>query len=248
MLSLDGRAAIVTGASRGIGKAIALDLLRHGAKVVFTYRNRKEDADRAVAEAQAAQLTGIHAVQADVRDPAAAACVVNLAVERFGAVDIVVNNAGIARDRALALMEAADWNDVISTNLTGCFHLIRAAVPKMMRRKWGRVVNISSIAGTRGTAGQTNYSAAKAGVIGLTKALARELAQFSITVNAVAPGYVETEMISHLAGRWAEMKRQTPMNRFGTPEEIAPLVSFLASEASSYITGQTICVDGGLGI
>jgi 3-oxoacyl-[acyl-carrier protein] reductase len=165
---MKGRVAIVSGGSRGIGKAIVLDLLRQGCRVVFTYRSRGQDADQVVEEATGAGFPEVRAIQSDACDAAAALQVVVRTVEEFGSVDILVNNAGIARDRALALMPHEDWHDVIATNLNGCFYLTQAAVSRMMRKGWGRVINISSVSGTRGAAGQANYSAAKAGLIGLT--------------------------------------------------------------------------------
>ena len=226
MIDLTGKAAIVTGGSRGIGKAIALRLAQQGADICFSYRGN--------AEAAAATQKEIEAL-------------VKAALDAFGKVDILVNNAGITRDDLIMRMKPEDWRDVLETNLFGAFWTLKAVTRPMLRAKSGRIINITSVSGQAGQMGQANYSSAKAGLIGLTKASARELGSRGITVNAVAPGFVLTELTEGLADEWKQrITEQTPLVRFGTTEVVAFAVAFLASEEAAYITGQVLAVDGGL--
>jgi 3-oxoacyl-[acyl-carrier protein] reductase len=246
VIDLGGKAALVTGGSRGIGRAIVLRLATQGADVAFTYRGNAAAAAETVAAVEALGRKAI-AVQGDVRDIEAAETVVKAAIEAFGKVDILVNNAGITRDDLIMRMSAEDWRDVLETNLFGAFWMIKAVTRPMLKAKGGRIVNITSVSGQAGQTGQANYSAAKAGLIGLTKAAARELASRTITVNAVAPGFVLTELTQDLPeALQAEITNRTPLGRFGTTEEIAQAVAFLASDDAAYITGQVLAVDGGL--
>jgi len=244
-IGLEGKVAVITGGSRGIGRAIAMRLSAEGAKVVICGRNL-EAAEEVVAEIETAGATGM-AVAADVSRESEAEALIQASITRFGRLDILVNNAGITKDGLLVRMKEEDWDTVLNVNLKGAFFTTRAALRPMLRARGGRIVNISSIAGTMGIPGQANYSAAKAGLIGFTKAVAKEVASRSITVNAVAPGFIETEMTAVLP---EDRKRiylsQIPIGRFGDPTEVAALVSFLVSEAAGYITGQVITIDGGL--
>ncbi len=245
-MSLSGKAALVTGASRGIGQAIALELAKNGARVVVNYAR---DAAGAEATVQAIQAAGgeARAIQADVSDFKAADGLVKATVEAFGSVDILVNNAGTTRDQLIMLMSEADWDTVIAANLKSAFNCSKAAVRVMLRKRAGRIINIASVAGIMGNAGQTNYSASKAGLIGFTRALAREVATRAITVNAVAPGFVPTALTQDLPAEIKEATlKQIPLARWGQPEEIAYAVAFLASDRAAYITGQVLTVDGGL--
>jgi 3-oxoacyl-[acyl-carrier protein] reductase len=246
VIDLTGKAALITGGSRGIGKAIALRLARQGADVGFSY---KGNADAAKATAGEIEAIGTKAlpVQGDVRDPESAEAVVKAALEAFGKVDILVNNAGVTRDDLIMRMTAEAWREVLETNLFGAFWMTKAVTRPMLKARAGRIVNITSVSGQAGQMGQANYSSAKAGLIGLTKATARELASRGITVNAVAPGFVLTELTQDLPDNLkAEITSRTPLGRFGTTEEVADAVAFLASDEAGYITGQVLAVDGGL--
>jgi 3-oxoacyl-[acyl-carrier protein] reductase len=246
VINLDGKAAVVTGGSRGIGRAIALRLAEQGADVAISYRGNVGAAEETAAAIQGFGRRAL-TVQADHSQPEAGDIVVKAALEAFGKVDILVNNAGITRDDLIMRMSLDAWQSVIDTNLSGAFHAIKAVTRPMLKAKGGRIINITSVSGQAGQTGQANYSAAKAGLIGLTKATARELASRGITCNAVAPGFVLTELTQDLAQNLQdEITSRTPLGRFGTTEEIANAVAFLASDEAGYITGQVLAVDGGL--
>ena len=246
MVELGGRVAIVTGASRGIGAAIARRLGSCGASVVVNYAGSASAAS-AVADEITASGGQAVALQADVSNPDAALRLVEQTIERFGALDILVNNAGITRDGLLVRMSDDDWRAVIDTNLSGVFHTTRAAAKVMMKARSGSIVNITSVVGLTGNAGQANYAAAKAGVAGLTKSVARELASRNVRVNAIAPGFIETDMTAKLSEPVREAARaQIAMGSFGSPDDIAAAAAFLASDDARYITGQILAVDGGM--
>jgi 3-oxoacyl-[acyl-carrier protein] reductase len=243
---LEDRVALVTGSSRGIGEAIALRLAREGAKVVVNYHTREEAAARVV-EAIAASGGDAVSIGADVSQEDQVNALVKGALDQWQRLDILVNNAGITRDRLLLRMSAQDWDEVLNVNLRGAYMCTRAALPHMVRRRHGRIVNVSSVVGLSGNPGQANYAASKAGLIGLTKAVAREVASRNITVNAVAPGYIVTDMVQNLP---EEVQKSVlghiPLARFGAPEDVAEAVAFLCSDGAGYITGQVIGIDGGL--
>ncbi|MGZ9275804.1 MAG: 3-oxoacyl-[acyl-carrier-protein] reductase [Candidatus Limnocylindrales bacterium] len=246
MIDLTGKAALVTGGSRGIGRAIALRLATQGADVAFSYKGNAAAAADTTAAIEALGR-GALAIQADVSDVSAADGVVKATLDAFGKVDILINNAGITRDDLIMRMSEEAWRSVLETNLFGAFWMIKAVTRPMLKARGGRIINMTSVSGQAGQMGQANYSAAKAGLIGLTKATARELASRGITVNAVAPGFVLTELTQDLPGPLkAEITARTPLGRFGTTEEIADAVAFLASDEAGYITGQVLAVDGGL--
>jgi 3-oxoacyl-[acyl-carrier protein] reductase len=237
--SLEGKTALVTGASRGIGRAIAVELAGAGATVVLGYRSGREEAEAAAAE------LGARAVQADVSNADGAARL----VEEAGDLDILVNNAGLTRDGLLARMPDEDWRTVLDTNLSSVFYTCRAVCRPMMRKRAGSIVNVSSIVGVRGNPGQTNYAASKAGIIGFTKSLARELGGRGVRANVVAPGYVTSRLTDVLPDEvTAAMLQNTPLGRFGDPEDIAGAVRFLCSDSAAFITGEVLHVDGGLGM
>ncbi|MBK3494422.1 3-oxoacyl-[acyl-carrier-protein] reductase [Viridibacillus sp. YIM B01967] len=246
MKKLDGKTAVVTGGSRGIGRAIALALAEQGARVVVNYSGSQAKAEEVVAEITANGGEAI-AVQANVADADEVTALMKAATDTFGSLDILVNNAGITRDNLLMRMKEQDWDDVMNTNLKGVFLCTKAVSRQMMKQRAGRIVNIASIVGVAGNAGQANYVAAKAGVIGLTKTSAKELAARNIYVNAVAPGFIATEMTDELPAEVKEhMLGQIPLAKLGDPADVAKVVIFLASDDASYITGQTIHVDGGM--
>jgi 3-oxoacyl-[acyl-carrier protein] reductase len=237
--SLAGKTALVTGASRGIGRAIAAELAAAGASVVLSYRTGAQEAEELAAE------IGGRAVQADVSDPASAQAL----VEEAGDLDVLVNNAGVTRDGLIVRMSDEDWRTVIDTNLASCFYTCRAAARGMMRRRAGAIVNISSIVGLHGNWGQTNYAASKAGIIGFTKALAKELGSRNVRANVVVPGYVKTQLTDVLPEEATKlMLENTPLGRLGDPEDVAGAVRFLASDEASFVTGAVLLVDGGLGM
>lgn len=241
---LKDKVAIVTGASRGIGKATAMALAEEGAKVVVNYANNSQAADGVVKEIREAGGEAI-AIGADVSELEAVEAMFKAVMDKWGRIDILVNNAGITRDTLLLRMKLEDWQKVINLNLTGVFLCCKSASKIMLKQKSGKIINISSVAGIMGNPGQANYSAAKAGVIGLTKTLAKEFASRGVTVNAVAPGFIETDMTQGLQAE--EILKAIPLNRYGKPEEIAGMIRFLSADrASDYITGQVFNVDGGM--
>jgi 3-oxoacyl-[acyl-carrier protein] reductase len=246
MIDLTGKSAVVTGGSRGIGRAIVLRLASQGADVAFSYKGNEEAAKDVAKEVKKLGRKAVP-LQGDATDPDAADKLVKAALDAFGKVDILVNNAGITRDDLIMRMSPEAWREVLETNLFGAFYAIKAVTRPMLKAKGGRIINISSVSGQAGQTGQANYSAAKAGLIGLTKATARELASRGITCNAVAPGFVLTELTQDLPEPLKqELTARTPLGRFGTTEEIATAVAFLASDEAAFITGQVLAVDGGL--
>ncbi len=234
----------MTGGSRGIGRAIVLELINQGAKVAFTYIKSDEAAAQLLEEIKKLKAEAI-AIKKTSRDFNSAKEIIKETIENFGGLDILVNNAGIIKDKALMMMEPSEWQEVIETNLTGYFNMAKASIVTMMKQKSGNIINISSVAGIVGMPRQVNYAAAKAGIIGFTKSLAKEVAPYNIRVNAIAPGYIETDMTKDLKEK-DKLIEKIPVGRFGKPEEVAKAVSFLAGEQSGYITGQVIKVDGGL--
>ena len=246
MMNFSGKTAVVTGGSRGLGRAVCLELAAGGANVVLCYAGNEAAANETVAACEALGARAV-AVRCDVADSAQVKTLMDTALQTFGRIDILVNNAGITRDGLLMMMKEDDFDAVIDTNLKGAFLCMKAVARQMMKQRYGRIVNLSSVVGLRGNAGQVNYAASKAGVIGMTKSLAKELASRGVTVNAVAPGFMETDMTAAMpeAAKTATLAA-IPMDRMGTAEDVAKTVAFLASEEARYITGQVIAVDGGM--
>lgn len=245
LFDLDGKVALVTGGSRGIGRAISLALAGHGARVAINYASNRDAAEATArdcgGEGSAVTLPG------DVADTAAAGALVEQTIAAFGRIDILVNNAGVTADDLILRMSEAEWDRVVDTNLKGTFATTKAAVRAMLRQRWGRVINISSVAGIVGNPGQTNYAAAKGGIIAFTKAVAKEVASRNITANVVAPGFIDTEMTASLTEQQREeIVRMVALGRTGTPDDVAPAVVFLASDEAGYVTGHVLTVDGGL--
>lgn len=245
-MDFKGRTALVTGGSRGLGRAVCLELARGGANVAFCYAGNEAAARETVRDVEALGAKAL-SLRCDVSDAAQVDALVKAAVEAFGRIDILVNNAGITRDNLLMRMSEADFDAVISANLKGAFLCMKAVSRLMLKQRYGRIVNLSSVVALRGNAGQVNYAASKAGIVGMTKSLAKELASRGVTVNAVAPGFIETDMTAALPeDARAAAQGSIPMGRLGAPEDVAKAVGFLASDEAAYITGQVLAVDGGM--
>ncbi len=248
-MEVRGKCALVTGGGRGIGRAVCLELARGGASVAVNYAGSEEAARETVERCLELGAPDAFAIQADVAEEQAVAAMLAAVEERLGRIDILVNNAGITRDGLMLRMKDADWDAVLDTNLKGAFHCMRGVYQGMMRRRYGRIINISSVVGLRGNAGQANYSASKAGLIGMSKSMAKELASRGVTVNVVAPGFITTDMTAALPQAAQEALLATiPMKRLGAPEDVARAVAFFAGEESAYLTGQVLCVDGGMAV
>ncbi|ACD24246.1 3-oxoacyl-[acyl-carrier-protein] reductase [Clostridium botulinum] len=243
---LKGKCAIITGAARGIGKAIALKLASLGANIVLNYRSSEEEAKIVASEIEKMGVE-VLTVKGDISKLEDVENIISEAKNKFGIIDIIVNNAGITKDTLILRMKEKDFDDVIDVNLKGVFNCLKSITPVMVKQRHGKIINISSVVGVAGNAGQVNYAASKAGVIGMTKSLAKELGARGINVNAVAPGFIETDMTSVLGEKVKEeAQKNIPLKRFGTPEDVAGVVAFLASENSNYVTGQVINIDGGM--
>ena len=246
MMNFAGKAAVVTGGSRGLGRAVCLELAKGGANVVFCYAGNEAAAKETTAACEALGAKAL-AVQCDVAKADEVKALMDAAVKEFGRIDILVNNAGITRDGLLMMMKEEDFDAVIAANLKGTFLCMKAVSRIMMKQRYGRIVNLSSVVGLRGNAGQVNYAASKAGVVGMTKSLAKELASRGVTVNAVAPGFIATDMTAAMTDAAKEATLASiPLQRLGAPEDVAHAVAFLASDEAAYVTGQVLCVDGGM--
>ena len=245
-MRLEGRNAVVTGGSRGIGRAICLELARQGANIVFSYAGNTAAAEETLSQLREVGIKAI-ALQGDVADGQAAKALADTAVKELGSLDILVNNAGITRDGLAMTLKEEDFDAVVDTNLKGAFLCMKAAVRPMMKARYGRIVNLTSVVALRGNPGQINYCASKAGLIGMTKSLAKELGSRGVTVNAVAPGFIDTDMTAAMPESARQAMLDTiPLSRPGQPEDVARAVAFLASDEAAYITGQVLCVDGGM--
>lgn len=245
-MSLKNKTVTISGAARGIGRAIAVELAAEGANISFNFLKSATEADALEKEIKNLGATS-KAFQSDIRDYASVKSWVDETRELFGGIDIIINNAGITKDKSLVFMDPAEWNEVIHTNLNGTFNLTRAAILGLIKQKSGVIINIASVSGITGIPGQTNYSASKAGIIGFTKALAKEVAPYNIRVNAVAPGFIETDMIKDLKEVYLnKITEEIPLKRLGTADEVAKAVKYLVSDEANYITGQTIVLDGGM--
>ncbi|MFH1560225.1 MAG: 3-oxoacyl-[acyl-carrier-protein] reductase [Chloroflexota bacterium] len=247
-MSTDGKTALITGGSQGIGRAIALRLARDGTKVAVNYKSEKEEAEAQQVVVAVAELGGeAMAVVADITQGGQVEAMIKQVVDAWGSIDILVNNAGIIQDSLLVRMPEESWDNVINTNLKGAYYCTKAVLRTMIRERWGRIINVASVAGVEGNAGQSNYAASKGGLIAFTRSVAKEVASRNITVNAVAPGFIDTTIVGAIVTQYRELiLSRIPLGRFGSTEDVANMVGYLASEEAKYITGEVIRVDGGI--